>query len=220
MAQRELVRPQLVLERGAEYAALDARRARDAVDLEYAIELAEIERDDARVAVADARFDAAHDARPAAIRNAGGAGAGAPIEHRGDLALVARERDLIGRGREIAAQRAHHVAKSLAIGVAEAIVRRCRADRAQRRGRLHVRRRERDLVFARHRREIERGAESLRQRPRDAEFLLGGRAGVLVAPTPELAPARAHEDFAGASSSSTFSSGTSGFSAFSAWMQT
>ncbi len=80
--------------------------------------------------------------------------------------------------------------------------------------------RERDLVFARRRDQLERSAEALRQRAGDAGLLLGGGAGVLVAPAPELPLARRAHDFAGASSSSTFSSGIGSPSGCSGWMQT
>ena len=55
MAQREAVRAQLVLERRTEHAGLNARRARAAIDLEHAIETAEIDADRAAVVAADRR---------------------------------------------------------------------------------------------------------------------------------------------------------------------
>src|SRR5206468_1005539 len=76
--QRQAVRTQLILEGGAEDAGLDARGARSAVDLEHAVEMAEIDGHGAPVDIADPRFDTTHDARAAAVGNRRGARVGTP----------------------------------------------------------------------------------------------------------------------------------------------
>ncbi len=92
MAQREAVRAQLALEGGAEDARLDAGCTRERVDLEHAIEPAEIDRDGAAPPEI-ARLDTAHHARAAAVGDGREARARAPIEQRGDVGLAAREGD-------------------------------------------------------------------------------------------------------------------------------
>src|SRR5437870_7538604 len=121
VAEREPVRPELLLERGAEYAGLDARRARGAIDLEHAVEAGEIQGDGAGVARADGRLYAAHDARAASVRDDRRVRSRAPLEHGRDLLFRLREGDQVGRVREVAAQRAHHVAEGLAVGVPGAV---------------------------------------------------------------------------------------------------
>jgi hypothetical protein len=59
MTQRQIVRPQLRLERRAKCARLDARGARGAIDLENAAHLAQIDRErGAMPRLIDARRDA------------------------------------------------------------------------------------------------------------------------------------------------------------------
>ena len=67
VAQREPVRAELVLERGAVHAGLDPRRARLAVDLEHPVERAEVDADRAAVVVVDVALDAADHRRAAAV---------------------------------------------------------------------------------------------------------------------------------------------------------
>ena len=60
VADREAVRFQGRLDRRPAYAALNARSAARVVHLEHSVEMAHVEADRARVAVADDRLDAAH----------------------------------------------------------------------------------------------------------------------------------------------------------------
>src|SRR3970282_1548030 len=71
VAQREPVRPELFLERGAEDARLDAGGARGAVHLQHAVEPGEVERERAAIPGPDVRLDAAHHARTTAVWNGG-----------------------------------------------------------------------------------------------------------------------------------------------------
>ena len=79
---RQAVLGELGLEAGAGRARLDARRARDRVDLEHAVEPAQVHGDDAGVAGPRDRVDAADDARAAAERHHGDVVLAAPVEHR------------------------------------------------------------------------------------------------------------------------------------------
>ena len=80
VAQRQPVRLELGLERGAESARLDAGRARDRIDLEHAVEPAEVDRDRAAVAVPHVGLDTADDARAAAVRDLRRACPRAPVD--------------------------------------------------------------------------------------------------------------------------------------------
>ena len=68
MAQREAVDAELVLEGRPEYAALDPRRPRRAIDLEDAVERAQVDRHDAAARFAR-RLYTADDARSSAVGN-------------------------------------------------------------------------------------------------------------------------------------------------------
>src|SRR5581483_9863355 len=85
--QRQSVRPELVLERRPEHAGLDARRPRRAIDLEDAIEPAEVDAEDAPTARVGRRLHAAHDARPAAVRDRDQVALAAPVEEPDDVVL-------------------------------------------------------------------------------------------------------------------------------------
>ena len=71
VAEREAVRLQLLLERGAEHARFDLRGAGALVDVEHAAEPPEVEADSACEAVADIRLDAADHRGAAAVRDDG-----------------------------------------------------------------------------------------------------------------------------------------------------
>ena len=101
--QRQPVLAELGLEPGTGRARLDARRARDGIDLEHAVERAQVDRDHARVPGARNRVDAADHARAAAERHHRHVALAAPVEHRAQLVLRGRERDAVGRVRELAA---------------------------------------------------------------------------------------------------------------------
>ena len=88
-AQRQPVRAELLLEPRAGRAGLDPRGARDAVDLEHAIQPPQVDRDDARVPRAQAAVDAADHARAAAERHDRDVALAAPVEHRAQLLLRA-----------------------------------------------------------------------------------------------------------------------------------
>ena len=108
-AQRQAVRGELLLEHRAARARLDARRPRDRVDLEHAVQATERERDRPFVPRAGDRLDAAGDARPAADRDHRHARARGPREHALDVGLLARVHDEVGGMRDLAAEAAHDV---------------------------------------------------------------------------------------------------------------
>src|SRR5207245_1554550 len=72
-AQRHPLLGELCLEPRAIRSGLDARRSRDVVDFEHAVQRAQVE---AHRRAIDARLDPADDARAAAVRDHGGARAG------------------------------------------------------------------------------------------------------------------------------------------------
>ncbi len=146
VAEGELVLGELLVQRRPQGAGLDSRRARDLVDLEHPIERAQVDRHRARVAVSDAGLDPADDAGPAAVRDRGGAGVGAPLEHRLDLGLVARPGDEVRRMLDLAAKAAHDVAVGLPERVGDALAPIGADDLGQRWRRLEPRRRQLDLL--------------------------------------------------------------------------
>ncbi len=147
MPQGQPVRLELGFERRAEGAALDARGARAAVDLDHPAKMPQIEGDRRLVAGAvDPRLDAADDAGAAAERDHRRLGAARPIDDRGDLGFAARIGDDIGRGVVVAEQAAHVVGKGLAIGMGGAVVRLGRAEARERGGRGDARRPQPDLA--------------------------------------------------------------------------
>ena len=189
--QRQPMLAELVLEPRARRPGLDARGPRHGIDLEHAVERAQVERDSTRVAVAHGRLDTANHARPAAVRDRGRARVRAPFEHGLALALVARERDHVRRVVEAAAEGAHDVAVGLAVGVRGALVQLGRADLGERGRRLEPRRRQ--LHVLERYRALDLGvaeAEVRADRGRGLEHMLVRRLLVLEAPAPELASAR------------------------------
>ena len=111
------------LDRRAANTALNEGGAAGRVDLQHPVEMAHVEADRARVAVADRRLDAADHRGAAAERNDRDPYAACPIEHGGDLAFALRQGDEIGRVGEVAVKRAHRLRKGLAVSVEEAFVR-------------------------------------------------------------------------------------------------
>ena len=187
------MRAKLILERRTEHARLDARGARDAIDLEHAIEMREIDRYGARVCIVARQFDAADHARPAAVRDRRGSRGRAPIEERRDLRLAPRKGHDVGRIRIIAAKGADHVAKSFAVGMRGTIFGCLRAKRRERCGRRQPRPPQIDLLEAGRLDDRERpGAEASGQTLGDRFPLIGVRAVALVAPAPEFPPALRH----------------------------
>src|ERR1700740_1491443 len=111
MAQREPVRSQLRLQGRAQRPRPDPRRSRRTIHLEHPPDVSKIDADRAAVALADIGLDAADDARAAAERNRGCTDVTAPLQHRRQLALVARTRHKIGAMRVITPKRTHQIAK-------------------------------------------------------------------------------------------------------------
>src|SRR5690242_4339853 len=102
VTQRQAVGAELVLERGAVHARLDARRPRRAVDVEHLVELAQVDTDRAAVRVADIALHAADDGRPAAVGDRGRARLRAPVEDADHVRLVAWGDDDVGWVGELA----------------------------------------------------------------------------------------------------------------------
>ena len=79
-AHGQPVGAELLLQARARRAGADARRARDRVDLEHAVQRAEVERHGAVERARDARLDAADDARAAAVGDHGDVRVRRPLE--------------------------------------------------------------------------------------------------------------------------------------------
>jgi hypothetical protein len=194
VAQGEAVLGELGLERGAGRAPLDAGRARDRVDLEHAVERAQVDRDRAVVRRADIRGDSADDGGASTERDRGDALGDAPLEHALQIALLARARDEVRGMVEASAKAADHIGVGLAEGMARARVCIVRAERPQRGGRDDARRsqlnrgrldRLLDLP-------VERHPEMRRQRAGAGAHV--GKRGLLIleTPAPVLVSARMH----------------------------
>jgi hypothetical protein len=193
VTQRDAVRAQLVLERGAVHARLDARRSRCTVDVQHLIEVAQVDSDRAAVRVADVALHPAHHRRAAAVGNRGRTGLGAPVEDVRHLGLGARGGHGVGRVGVLAPQGAHHVPERLSVrvpgalgGVRRALRRQGGRGREPGLGQIELvdrgRIRHRDLV------EVEHAGQGLGH----LLLLVPGRALALVPPAPELAAARRH----------------------------
>ena len=111
---------ELLLEPRAGGARLDARGARDGVDLEHPVERAQVDRDDAKVGGAGPGVDPADHARGAADRHDRDVVLGAPVEDGPQLLLAGGRGDAVGRVREVAAQPAHDVEVRAALRVRRA----------------------------------------------------------------------------------------------------
>ena len=98
------------------------RAAREAsVDFEYAVEVAHVEGDGAAVALRARRFDAADDARPAAVGREAHALRFTETNELEDLVFGLGVRDVVRRVLVLAVNRANDVAKCLAVAVGEPI---------------------------------------------------------------------------------------------------
>ncbi|WBL37226.1 hypothetical protein O0235_06565 [Tepidiforma flava] len=137
--------------------------ARNGVDFEDAVQLAQVDADDG--AAAGRGFDAADDRGAAAVGNSRRAGFAAPFEDGRNLRFVAGEGNDVGRVGEVAAEGADDVAEALAVVVGRALMGIGRADGSEGRRRLDAGRPEADLFDARHRRRL------------DADAVAGGKAG-------------------------------------------
>src|SRR5919199_1353714 len=107
---------------GTGRALLDAREARGGVDLEHAVQPAQVERDH-RPLLLGRRLEAAGDVRPAAERDDDGVGVEDRPHDRLDLGLAAGPDDGVGQAAELAAAVADEVAQALATRVHDAIER-------------------------------------------------------------------------------------------------
>ena len=139
MTQRQTQRPQLLLQLGTEDAALDARAAGVTVDLQHSVQVAQVEADRARIAVAHVRLDAARHAGPAAIGHHRGAGGRAPLQDGAHLGLGARKGHQVRRVLPAPGQAAGQVVEGLAQRVLGAVPGLLTADVGQRAGRLQPR---------------------------------------------------------------------------------
>ena len=187
MSNRQAVRLQLRVERGTIHARLNPRGARDLIDLDDFVQMHQIDRHRTAITVAVGRLDAADHARAAAVRHRRNIRAVAPFEHADQFFLIARKRDHVDRIRIVAPIRPPNVARSLAVRMPRALVRRGRANRFERRRRLDPRRAQIEIAFLRRRRDFERPQpESLGHPLGHVLLLFGSRPLVLVAPSPEL----------------------------------
>ncbi len=184
----EPVRLQRRLDRGPADPALDASGAARRVDLEHAVEMAQIEADRAGVAVAHMRLDAADDRGAAAERNDGDLRLARPIEHGGDVDFALRQGHEVGRVGEVAREGAHRFRIGLAVRVQKPFVRLLRQDACERGGRRDARRAERDVGCSRRRREAGLDAETGGDKVEQMLTLSVGEARVLEAPAVEFQP--------------------------------
>ena len=190
--QRQAVRPQLVLQPRPEHAGLDPGRPTGAVDLEDAVEPAEVEADDAGVVPVQARLDSADDRTAAPVRDDRDLRPRTPVEHVDHVPLVDRPHHQIGDVAQIAGQVADDVAEGLAAAVRRAVGRPGRADARQRRRRREAYRRQ---VERRHIRRLVRGGNRpghRRRHPSDQGLALRRTDGVLHAAPAPPRPGPAH----------------------------
>ncbi len=113
---------QLLLEPRPGGTRLDPRRLRDRVHVEHPVHAAEVDADRAAVAIAEARLDPADHARPAAEGDRRGVLVGAVVEHQVDVLGGLRERDQVGRVRELSPEAADDVPVRLALRVGDPVV--------------------------------------------------------------------------------------------------
>ncbi len=191
VTQRQPVRLQLLLQRGARGPRLDARGAGDRIDVEHPIQSAEVDRDRRRLL--HARLHSADDAGAAAVGDRGRVDRDAPFEHALEVGLVGRVGDHVGRVVEAAAQSPHQVAVGLAVGVGGARIGLCAADRRQRRRWLDPGRRELQVLQPRGVLDVHRlEAQMLASAAADPVEVVARDLLILVAPAPELAPPLEH----------------------------
>ena len=193
VAQRQAVLAQLLFEPRPGGARLNASRLRDRIHVEHAVEPLEVDRDDAREAVADGRLDATHHARPASERDRRRAALLAPVEHGLELSLVPRVSDHVGKMVEAAAEGPHDVAVGLAVGMRGTLVRVAAADPRKAAWRLDPGRRQVQVVEPDRRFDVDgREAQMPARRARRLLDLCGRRLLVLEPPAPELEAPLAH----------------------------
>src|ERR1035441_1735734 len=190
MTNRKSVRLQLRGERGTIHPGRNSCRARDPVHSHDSVQTRHIDRARPAITVALGWFASAAHARAAAVWHRCNLRAVAPFEHRSQFFLIARKRDDVDRIRIVTPKRPPEIARSLAVGVAGAIVDAGRANRFERRRWFHPRHAEIQLAFLWRRRELDRPqAKSLGDSLGHMLLLFGSRPLILVAPSPELSPA-------------------------------
>ena len=151
VAQCQVVLRQLLLQSRPRRARLDPGGERDRVDLQNPIQGLHVHGHRPRVIVAHARFDSTDDARAAAERDHRGAGRDRPIQNSGELMLVARLGDDVGRVVKPAVEGPDDVAIGAPVRMQGTLVGARRADRGQGAGRLQPDGRQHELA-QRHRR--------------------------------------------------------------------
>src|SRR5262249_49521446 len=109
VTQRQAMLAQPTLQDRTTSATLDAGRARDRVDLEDAVQRAQIERDRAVVGGPNIRAHTPDDGGAAAVGYGGHALLRAPLEHALDLRLLPRAGDEVRRVVEAPAKASDHV---------------------------------------------------------------------------------------------------------------
>jgi hypothetical protein len=190
VAEGEPAAAQVVLEVGPEHPRLDPRSARDLVDLEHAVEAAEVDRDRSGVILTHPRLDAADDTRAAAVRDRRDPRVRAPAQDRLELRLVGRPGDQVRRVLELAAEPADDVAVRLAERVRGAVVAVGAEEAGERRRRLDPRLAQLDPVEGdRLVDPLDLETEPLVDRLRCGLEPRPVRLLVLPAPAPVLAPA-------------------------------
>ena len=188
VAEREAVLAELVLEARAGRPGLDPRRQRLGVDLEHAVEAAQVEADERPLA--EATLDPADDAGPAAERDHRRALGLAPAHHDLDLRLVARPGDEVGRVLELAAKAAHEVDVGLAERVRDPLVLLVAVEVPESARRLQPRRADLDLLERQRLLDLAPEPEPIPDPGRRLLQLRPRRRLVLVAPAPVLQPPR------------------------------
>ena len=189
-AQRQAVRLELGVEVGTEHARLHPRRPRRGVSLQYSVHVGHVDADGALEVLADHRIYAVYGTGAAAERYCRLFGAAAPVEHGGNLGLVARIDYRVRCISEVAGETARAFHERLAIGVQRAMVGIGVADwlKAWRHG-TDARRLEADLVQGWRRCRLEAiGAQGVSPDPLDRVGLFGRRTLVFAAPGVEFPP--------------------------------
>src|ERR1035437_2790398 len=187
MSNRQSVRLQLRVERRTIHSGLNSCRARDPVNFHDFVQMHQIDRDRAAIAVALGCFDSAGDARAAAVWHRCNMRAVAPFEYPNQFILIARKRDHVDRIRIVTPKRPPQIARTLAVGMTRAIAGAGRANRLERRRWFHAWRAQIQLAFLWRRRELEwPEPKSLGHSLGQILLLLGSQPLVLVAPSPEL----------------------------------
>ena len=166
----------------------NARRAARLIDLEHAIEPAQVEADGAGVGLADRRLDAADDRGAAAEGDDGDLRPARPLEHGRNVGFACRQGDEVGRVGEVAREGADRFRIGLAVGVQEPLVGVLRQDARKRGGRSDARRAERNVGLLRRRREAGLDAEAIGDEAAELVPLGIVKASVLETPAVELQP--------------------------------